>query len=304
MSNRRSRTEAGDYSALECDPGPPLRSARPALVVAFPVAEHSVFVNGRRALECNLQPICDGTKVAAGPPVEPRQSNEQLSIDWTSEETGARTPAPPVAPVEAARPGGFRVPLILVAIVGTLAGGIAVLAFVNVGAAVPAETAPAVVAAPAPPPAAFVETTPPPTWDGRRRAGWATDGTRTITFHLAATRYLPVWMNHARPELVIRCVSRVIDAFVILDTSASFEDDADRRTVRVQWDDEAPSVQQWGVSEGGRELFAPNSGAFMERMATARRLQFGFTPFNAEPVTADFAVQGFDQLKGLVTSTC
>ena len=111
-------------------------------------------------------------------------------------------------------------------------------------------------------------------------------------------------MNHARPELVVRCLSRVAEAFVVLDTSAGFEDDPDRRTVRVQWDDEAPSVQQWGVSEGGRELFAPNSRAFMERMASARRLQFGFTPFNAAPVTADFAVQGFDQLAGLVTSTC
>jgi hypothetical protein len=195
------------------------------------------------------------------------------------------------------------VPLVLVAIAGTLAGGMAVLAFVSVGAAVPAETASAIVAsAPAAP--VFVEATPPPTWSGSKRAGWASDGSRTITFHLAATRDLPVWMNHARPELVVRCLSRATEAFVVLDTSAGFEDDADRRTVRVQWDDEPPSVQQWGVSEGGRELFAPNSRAFMERMARARRLQFGFTPFNAAPVTADFAVQGFDQLAGLVTTTC
>ena len=39
-------------------------------------------------------------------------------------------------------------------------------------------------------------------------------------------------------------------------------------------------------------------------MATARRLQFGFTPFNAEPVTAEFAVEGFDRLAGLVTGIC
>jgi heme-degrading monooxygenase HmoA len=92
--------------------------------------------------------------------------------------------------------------------------------------------------------------------------------------------------------------------FVALDTSASFEDDADRRTVRIQWDDEPPSVQQWRVSESGKELFAPDGKDVIERMATARRLQFGFTPFNAEPVTAEFAVEGFDRLAGLVTGTC
>ena len=235
--------------------------------------------------------------------MDPRQPNEQLSIDWTPDETDARAQAHPVALVKATAPGGFRVPLMLVVIVGALAGGIGMLGFVSVRGNVPVETASAVVA-PAPAPPVFVEATPPPAWSGSKRAGWASDGSRTITFHLAAVRDLPVWMNHARPELVVRCLSRVTEAFVVLDTSASFEDDADRRTVRVQWDDEAPSVQQWGVSEGGRELFAPNSLAFMERMASARRLQFGFTPFNAAPVTADFAVQGFDQLAGLVTGTC
>jgi hypothetical protein len=33
-------------------------------------------------------------------------------------------------------------------------------------------------------------------------------------------------------------------------------------------------------------------------------MRFGFTPYNATPVTADFNVQGFDRLAGLVASTC
>ena len=111
-------------------------------------------------------------------------------------------------------------------------------------------------------------------------------------------------MNKARPVLAARCLSRTTEVFVVLDTSAQFENDDDRRTVRVQWDDEPAGVQQWGVSESGKELFAPDAKAFMDRMASARRLQFGFTPFNAEPVTAEFAVAGFDQLRGLVTGTC
>jgi hypothetical protein len=111
-------------------------------------------------------------------------------------------------------------------------------------------------------------------------------------------------MNRARPALIVRCLYRTTEAFVMLETSTSFEQDANRRTVRVQWDDDATAVQQWTVSETARELFAPDGVAFVRRMASAQRLRFGFAPFNAEPVTAEFAVEGFDKLAGLVASTC
>ena len=195
--------------------------------------------------------------------------------------------------------------MILVSIIGAVVGGMAMLAFVSIRPAPPLETtatrAAAVTPAPSP---VVVESIPAPTWSGARRASWASNGTKTIAFQLAATRELPVWMNKARPVLAARCLYHATDVFVVLDTSASFEHDADRRTVRIQWDDEPPSVQQWRVSESGKELFAPDGQEVVERMATARRLQFGFTPFNAEPVTAEFAVEGFDRLAGLVTSTC
>ena len=196
--------------------------------------------------------------------------------------------------------------MLLVTIIGAVVGGMATLAFVAVQPRADARietAAPAAAITPAPLPA-VVDSIPPPTWTGARRASWARNGSKTIAFHLAATRDLSVWMNRARPVLGARCLYRATEVFVVLDTSASFEDDADRRTVRVQWDDEPASVQQWGVSETGKELFAPDAKGFIERMATARRLQFGFTPFNAEPVTAEFAVAGFDQLAGLVTGTC
>jgi hypothetical protein len=194
--------------------------------------------------------------------------------------------------------------MVLLGIIGAVVGGMAMLAFVSVHPETPIETAThTAVVTPAPPPA-VVESIPAPIWSGARRASWANDGSKTISFHLAATRELPVWMNKARPVLAARCLYHATDVFVVLDTSASFEDDADRRTVRIQWDDEPASVQQWRVSESGKELFAPDGKDVIERMATARRLQFGFTPFNAEPVTAEFAVEGFDRLAGLVTGTC
>jgi hypothetical protein len=234
-----------------------------------------------------------------------------MSIDWTTNETPAQAPALPVAAVEApdkaTKPRAARVPVIGVIIsVCAVVGGMATLAFVNVqphSATRIEASAPAAAITPAAP-AAVVDSMPPPTWTGARRARWASDGSKTITFNLAATRDVSAWMNKARPVLGARCLSRATEVFVMLDTSASFENDADRRTVRVQWDDEPERVQQWGVSESGKELFAPDAKDFIERMARAHRLRFGFTPFNAEPVTADFAVEGFDQLAGLVTGTC
>jgi hypothetical protein len=198
---------------------------------------------------------------------------------------------------------GSGMPVILVALVGVVAGMVTMLAVVSTRTQAVSQPPPQTAAVPAPP-APIVEDGPAPTWTGSRRASWANDGSKTIAFTLASTRDLPVWMNRARPALIVRCLYRTTEAFVMLDTSTSFEQDANRRTVRIQWDDDAPAVQQWTVSETARELFAPDGVAFVRRMASAKRLRFGFAPFNAEPVTAEFAVEGFDTLAGLVAGTC
>ena len=143
-----------------------------------------------------------------------------------------------------------------------------------------------------------------PTWTGQRNAAWAHDGSKTITFELQAVRDVPVWASRARPVLVVRCLYRATNTFVVLGTSTKFEDDTLRRTIRVQWDDGPETVQQWEVSNSAHELFAPDGVAFVRQLAKANRLRFGFTPFNAQPVTAEFAVQGFDQLASRVANTC
>ena len=203
------------------------------------------------------------------------------------------------------RTAGSGIPVILVAIVGGVAGMVAMFAVVGTRTDAADTVAPPASAAPAPTPAAaVVDEGPLPTWSGSKRASWANDGSKTIAFTLASTRDLPVWMNRARPALIVRCLYRTTEAFVMLDTSTSFEDDANLRTVRVQWDDEDESAQRWTVSETARELFAPDGVAFVRRLAHAKRLRFGFSPFNAQPVTAEFAVEGFDTLAGLVANTC
>jgi hypothetical protein len=230
--------------------------------------------------------------------VEPLETNKPHDIkpgDVTVDEAAVKP--------DDAKPDPSGMPVVLVAIVGAVAGMAAVFAVVSTRTDAAGPTAHQAAAAPAPA-APVVEEGPVPTWSGSKLASWANDGSKTIAFTLAATHDLPVWMNRARPALIVRCLYRATEAFVVLETSTSFEDDADLRTVRVEWDDEGQNVQQWTVSETARELFAPDGVEFVRRLANARRLRFGFSPFNAQPVTAEFAVDGFDTLAGLVASTC
>ena len=211
------------------------------------------------------------------------------------------------AHAEGTRPRASQMTLIIVGAAGMLAGVVCVLTFGWLGGDAPVRTAaaaaPAATAVTKPAAPAVAESGPVPTWTGRRTPTWAYDGSKTVTFQLDATREVPVWMSRARPVLVVRCLSRATQVFVMIGTSASFEEDADRRTVRLQWDDRPEAAQQWQISESGQELFAPNGVDFVRELAQSQHLRFGFTPFNAQPVTADFAVKGFE-LAGLVASTC
>jgi hypothetical protein len=210
----------------------------------------------------------------------------------------------------AARPAISQLTLVIVGAAGILAGIAFVFAFGWIKGEAPLETASAaspaatIGAATKPPSAIVVESGPAPTWIGSRTATWAHDGSKTIAFELPATHDVTVWMSRARPVLVARCLSRRTEVFVVLGTSASYEQDSFNRTVRVQWDDGPEAVQQWQASESAQELFAPDGAAFIGQLAQASRLRFGFTPFNAQPVTVEFVVQGFDRLASLVAGTC
>jgi len=151
---------------------------------------------------------------------------------------------------------------------------------------------------------AIVEPPPKQKWQGRRQASWASDGSKTISFELQASDDVPVWMAKVRPQLVVRCISRTTDVFVALGSAASVEQQTGRHTVQIQIDDDPVIVQQWSDSESSHELFSPNGLLLTRVLADARRLRFGFTPFNSAPVVVDFTVEGFEELAPLVARTC
>jgi hypothetical protein len=140
-------------------------------------------------------------------------------------------------------------------------------------------------------------------WTGSKQARWARDGSKTIAFELEAERDIAVWMKSVRPYLAVRCFHHNTEVMVLPDSAASIEP-SDRHTVRVGFDGGADVQQLWFGSDDHQALFAPDGAAFTTQIAAARTMRFGFTPYNAKPVTVEFDVRGFDELIGLVAKTC
>lgn len=235
----------------------------------------------------------------------------------TEQSSDAKAPRADVA--IAASSQGRRLPRWALAGAGVLAVLAAVLAVGRAGIDNPKPASPSLAASgtvaslaasktvPAPLPAdpePIIDSEPPPTWVGARRATWARDGSKAIAFELAASNDVGVWMKRVQPLLIVRCLSRTTEVFVATGSAASIEEPEGSHTVHIQFDDDEKVAQPWSDSASSQELYAPDGVALARRLARARTMRFGFTPYNSAPVVAKFDVSGFDQLIGLVAGTC
>ena len=143
-----------------------------------------------------------------------------------------------------------------------------------------------------------------PKWVRARQPGWATDGSKIVSFELEAENDVRVWMKHVRPVLAVRCLGRQTEVFVITDSAMSIEPTPDRHTVHVSFDGGADAEERWLDSDAKKELFAPDGVALAHQLASARTMRFGFTPYSASPVVVDFDVHGFAGLLEPVARTC
>jgi hypothetical protein len=157
--------------------------------------------------------------------------------------------------------------------------------------------------APAAPPPADIAIEEAPGWMIPRRAGFASDGSRTMTLELTALRDLQIAREHVRPILAVRCLSKRTEVFVALGTSAAIEA-GDTNGVTVQIDNQPPSSQQWLRTESYRELFAPDGRALARQLVGASLMRFTFTPFRSRSVVAEFNVKGFDKHVATLARPC
>jgi hypothetical protein len=189
---------------------------------------------------------------------------------------------------------------------GVLCAAAAILAFgwLHAQTPEPSSSTQQIASSPTRPNSMIVEPPPVQKWLGRRQATWASDGSKTITFELPAREDVSVWMTRARPQLVVRCLSRTTEVFVSLGSAASVEQQTGVHTVKIEIDDDPAVVQQWTDSVSSQDLFSPDALTLTRRLADAQRMRFSYTPFNAQPVVAEFTVEGFNELAPLVAGTC
>ena len=176
-----------------------------------------------------------------------------------------------------------------------------------VAAAAPAVTRSAPPAAPPVAPAtATPSSTPAPvsTWNTEKQELWLGGRRRGAAFELPADNVVKTWFGPARPSLVVRCISRNVEAFVFTGSPMKIETRAAGKTVNLAMDDEPMRTERWPDSDDHDALFAPDSAAFTRRLVTARTLRFSYSPHNASDVVAQFSVSGLDALLKAAAKDC
>lgn len=103
-------------------------------------------------------------------------------------------------------------------------------------------------------------------------------------------------MRTVQPALVVRCMSKSIQAFVVTESALKIEAQTEDHTVTFSFDDEPTVTEQWPDSEEHDALFAPDGTLFAGRVMQARTLRFSYTPHNASLVTVYFNVSGLAPL--------
>src|SRR5687767_12336384 len=129
------------------------------------------------------------------------------------------------------------------------------------------------------------------------------DDSPTVVLRLAAEASVRVWLKSVLPVLILRCQERVFQAYIVTSTAAHVQS-GDSRTVRLRFDSDAAETQRWSQSTDGDALFAPGPESLLDRLRTAKRLLFEFTPFNASPVVASFSTGGLTNHLSRLTAAC
>lgn len=167
-----------------------------------------------------------------------------------------------------------------------------------------ASTAPT---AAAPPSAAAAATALPATeteaWSTDNRAFWL-GARRGSAFQLLSENKVHTWFGPSQPILVVRCVSRTMDALVYIRSASRIEPHADGKTVTVGIDNEPAETERWSDSEDHVALFAPDGAAFARRLLGAKTLRFGYSPHNADDVVAQFHVAGLAKVLEPAAASC
>jgi hypothetical protein len=141
-------------------------------------------------------------------------------------------------------------------------------------------------------------------WTSENRTSWVGNRRHSAAFELPAENIVPIWLNHFRPMLVVRCVSKQTEVFVFTGSAIKIEPQTEDHTVTIRFDEEPELRERWPDSFDHDALFASDGAAFVQALLRARTLRFGYTPHNVAPVTAHFEVSGLAERIEPVARDC
>ena len=247
--------------------------------------------------------------------------SDRLALDTFAADSTHEPPAP-VAERTADGPAGgsakaFGARQMVLVGGGMLAAGALIVTMLGVPGSASHEPAPSNPApAPAPAPRAAAPRRAPvatpaetpaaeaPHWSPSTKGRWVAGNRRTAAFEVDAIARVHVWTRDVTPVLVVRCDSGHPEAFVYTQSAARMEPQDGDHTVTVAFDGGAPTTERWPDSDEHDALFARQPLAFTRQLTAARTLHFGFTPHNAAPVVATFALDGLEPLLQASAKQC
>jgi hypothetical protein len=130
-------------------------------------------------------------------------------------------------------------------------------------------------------------------------------GPPAVVYSLDADSPVAGWLENPTPTLRVSCAGGVIGLYVQTKLSAEVEPGTSR-TVRLQFDDEEPSVTKWEQAANHQAMYPSTElvRALGRKLATTRRFRFAFVPFRVEAVVAVFSVYGFAEHWRSIEAAC
>ena len=143
-----------------------------------------------------------------------------------------------------------------------------------------------------------------PKWRQVIGGRWTGGDKKSVAFELPANNRIHIWTRDVTPLLIVRCHGGQVEPFVYTQSAARMEPQDGDHTVRVAFDEGPEVTERWPDSDEHDALFAKDSAAFAQALATAQTLRFGFEPHNAPPASARFDVSGINELLSAAAKPC
>ena len=146
--------------------------------------------------------------------------------------------------------------------------------------------------------------TPNDSWNVTRGAS-SMDDTPSISVSKDANNSSQAWLEKVTPTLIIRCRENKTD--VIFATGTNFHTEYgeyNNASIRYRIDDKKAQSQYWGESTDGNAAFSPNPVSLLKNMKDAKSLKIEFIPFNSNPSTAEFDLEGLRPHLEEIANTC